>query len=221
MRRRQSIAFFSSILVFTFVTLLAPVSASALTLTLSDRASSEGIDPLILDATFDFVVVGGDTLELTVTNTTTAPNEFNVNEIYFNALDTAVSGLTLLSAQHSAAGDVLAGWSPVATNVMVNGWGTFDFGLQNGVGETDPTVIGPSEDILFTFSIAGACAGGLSCDMNDFLDLSSGGDDGRGAAAAKFVNGPGDASSFGTVPEPSTALLLALGLGSALVVRRR
>ena len=38
--------------------------------------------------------------------------------------------------------------------------------------------------------------------------------------AAKFVNGPGDDSAFGTVPEPSTAVLFMLGL-AGLSLRRR
>jgi hypothetical protein len=161
-------------------------------------------------ATFDFSVVGS-TLTLTVTNDTTAPDEYNINEVYFNG-SADVSSLTLTSATHSTAGDVMADWIPVLTGVMVDGFDTFDFGLQDGTGELAPPAIGPTENMIFVFSIAG------SGPFND-LDFISSNSMGL-TAAAKFVNGPGDDSAYGAVPEPSTALLLASGL-LLLGARRR
>jgi hypothetical protein len=63
-----------------------------------------------LDATLDFQIIADDTLQLTATNGTVAPDLFNISELYFNST-ADVSGLTLLSATHSANGDALAGWT--------------------------------------------------------------------------------------------------------------
>jgi hypothetical protein len=205
--------------VFTaFLTaLLAPLPAAALPVTLS-TASSDTTPAEDLDATFDFSVVGS-TLTLVVTNDTTDPNEFNVNEIYFNVSDTSsVTGLTFTSAMHSVEGNVMMDWSSgmplgLKTDIMADGFGVFDFGLTNMMGETDPSTIWPTQSVTFTFTIAGT--GPFA--PGDFIAPSSLGY----TAAAKFVNGPGDDSAYGAVPEPSTALLLALGLVGIAAGRRR
>ena len=178
-----------------------PSSAGATPITLSSVSSDE-TPASLLDATFDFSVAGS-TLTLVATNDTASPDAYNINQVYFNA-SAAVTGLTLTSATHSAAGDVTSEWLPMVTDFMVDGFGDFDFGLREGVGETSTSVIGPSESVTFVFTIGGA--GPFSA--ADFIqpnayDL---------VAAAKFVNGPYDDSAFGAVPEPSTALLLAAGL---------
>jgi hypothetical protein len=173
--------------------------------------SSDATPASVLDATFD-LSVAGSVLTLLATNDTTAPNEFNIVEVYINA-SSAVTDLTLTSATHSAEGDVMSGWLPLLTDVMVNGFGDFDYGLVDGVGEPSVSLIGPTESVTFVFSITGT--GGYTDD--DFIQ-------GNGMsyfAAAKFVNGPGDDSAYGAaVPEPSTALLLASGL-ILLAARRR
>ena len=62
---------------------IAPfASASIFELQLSTHSSDETPAADLL-ATFEFSVVGF-TLTLTVTNDTFAPNEFNMNEVYFN-----------------------------------------------------------------------------------------------------------------------------------------
>jgi len=198
------------VLAFIFLacfSIAAPAGATPVTLSLY---SSNGTPASVMDATFDFSVVG-TTLTLTVTNTTTAPNEYNINEVYFNG-SANVSSLTLTSATHSTAGDVLADWIPVLTGVMVDGFDTFDFGLQDGTGELAPPAIGPMENTVFVLSIAGS---GPFNDLDFIVNNSMG-----LTAAAKFVNGPGDDSAYGAVPEPSTALLLASGL-LLLGARRR
>jgi len=134
-------------------------SAAATPIFLSEM-SSDATPASDLTAEFDFSY-GGGILTLEVTNFTTAPNEFNISEIYFNAVAT-VTGLTLLSATHSAEGDVLAAWTPVVTNTIVDGFGSFDFGLTDGVGETDVNLIGPSESVLFTFSVSGSATGDVT-----------------------------------------------------------
>jgi hypothetical protein len=188
-------------------------SAGATPVTLSTHSSEVPLGPSVLDATFDFSVAG-TTLTLSAVNDTTAPDEFNINQVYFNA-SSAVTSLTLTSATHSVEGDVLSDWLPLLTGVMVDGFGVFDFGMQEGVGENAPAVMGPSESVTFVFSISGT---GPFTDA-DFIQPSTSGF----LAAAKFVSGPppGPQSALGaTVPEPSTGLLLASGL-ILLGARRR
>jgi hypothetical protein len=197
--------------------LLAPLPAAAVSITLS-TASSDTTDAADLDATFDFSV-SSSTLTLKVTNDTTDPNAFNINEIYFNASDTSnVTGLTM----HSVEGNVMMDWSSgmppgLKTDIMADGFGVFDFGLTNLMGETDPSTIwggqDPKQFVTFTFSISGT--GPFA--PGDFIAPSSLGY----TAAAKFVNGPSDDSAYGAVPEPSTALLLVFGLVGLAAGRRR
>jgi hypothetical protein len=188
--------------------LLAPLPAAAGSIITLSSASSDETPAADLDATFDFSVVGS-TLTLVVTNDTTDPDEFNINEIYFNASDTSM---------HSVEGNVMMDWSSgmppgLKTDIMADGFGVFDFGLTNMMGETDPSIIWPTEFVTFTFTIGGTGPFAPS----DFIAPSSLGY----TAAAKFVNGPGDDSAYGAVPEPSTALLLAFGLVGLATGRRR
>ena len=200
---------------------LAAQPAGALTITLSDM-SSDTTPASALDAVLDFTVIGGNQLQVVATNQTTAPDEFNVNQLFFMGSGD-VSSLTLVSANHSVNGDVFASWNPVETAVHVAGFGTFDFGLTNGVGETNPSVIQPGNSVTFVFDITGACAAALDCDaFDDFLSNATA--NGK-SVAGKFVNGPGDDSAFGAsapIPEPGSFALGALGLlGLALQGRLR
>ncbi len=130
-------------------------------------------------------------------------------------------GLTLLSATHDVAGDVFADWNPVELDSMVDGFGTFDFGLTDGVGEDSPAIAEPGETVVFILDISGA---GVSA--FDFIEANGAGY----IAAAKFVNGPDDPenpgvedSAFGAtlIPEPGTAALLVFGLLGLGVSRLR
>jgi hypothetical protein len=206
--------------------LASPALASTI-VTLSS-VSSDATDPSLLDAEFEFSVAGS-TLTLTVTNT---GSDFNISEIYFNASG-LVTSLSLTSATHSAQGDVSAAWLPIELGSMPDGFGAFDFGLTDGVGENNPNIIEPGEDIVFVFAITGS--GGYTD-----ADFIVGNENGY-TAAAKFMNGPPDPecaglteptemcpeaadtedSAFGTVPEPLTAWLLAAGLAGLLAAGRK
>ena len=85
---------------FSFAVAAAFVCANAATATVIELSavSSDETDAGVLDATLEFGVVG-NTLTLTVTNTTVNPFEYNINEIYFNGND--VVDLVL---------DPIAGW---------------------------------------------------------------------------------------------------------------
>ena len=196
---------------FAVFGLLLGSAAQATTITLSDL-SSDATPASLLDATFDFSISGASELTLTVTNDTSPPNKFNINEIFFNGAGN-VAGLSLDSATHSVEGLVTGQWGPVDVATMVNGFGVFDFGLTDGVGEKDVSVIGFGESVDFVFTISGTGP----FDMNDFVVANASGN----IAAAKFVSGKQDDSAFGAaVPEPATGALVAFGL-VLLGVRRR
>jgi hypothetical protein len=188
-------------------------SASATTITLS-TVSSDATPVSQLDATLDFVV-SGTTLTLTLTNTGV---DFNVNQVYFNGSG-LVSTLSLISATHSVAGDVLAAWAPIELGSSADGFGAFDYALTDGVGQTNPNILNPGENVVFVFTVNAGLTDSdfIVGNVNDYV------------AAAKFVNGPADPespededSAFGTVPEPATSLLLVLGLaGLAFAGRQR
>jgi hypothetical protein len=186
--------------------------AQASTITLSDL-SSDSTPAGDLDATYQFSISGPSELTLTATNTT-GVTAFNINEVYFNAAGN-VTGLFLTGVTHSAAGSVTPAWAPVQTAVSVAGFGDFDFGLVGSVGQNDPSLIGPGEWVDFVFTISGTGP----FDMSDFVVANASGN----IAAGKWVNGPGDDSAFGAaVPEPGTAVLVALGLlGLGWAGRRR
>jgi len=188
-------------LLFALVALSLSASAGATPVTLSS-VSSDATPASLLDATFDFSVAGMN-LTVVVTNDTAIPYAFNINEMFFN-VSGAVTNVMLTSAVHSAEGDITSDWMTPRTDWMVDGFGKFDHGLTSVVGETHPSLIGPAEYVTFVFGVSGT---GPFTDA-DFIQPNAKGY----LAAAKFVNGPGDDSAWGAMPEPSTALLLASGL---------
>jgi len=207
---------------------LVPAVAGATTITLS-QVSSDDTPASQLDATLDFVISGGTTLELTVTNTTGVGGDptFNISEIFFNG-SADVTSLTLDS--ETAAGE----WE---LNLLqsAGGFGTYDFQL---ISSDDPGAVIPTSATFFLTINDGIG----SFDMGDFVgdDTFSTTPPGmfEAQAAAKFVqcvdgssvecteyddsafgasNGPG----FPPVPEPGTASLIGLGLVGLGLARRR
>ena len=180
-------------------------AASATFIDLSG-ASSDETDASLLGARMDFEVVG-NMLTLTVTNNTADPYAYKINELYFNVPD----GVTLSF-------DGLPGWSD-AVDVMVNGFGVFDFALLDGQGGS-PNQITAGETVVFNFTItAGAPT------KNGFITLFSDpiGDNDGYIVAAKFVGGPGNDNAYGaTLPAPGAlALLAAAGLVGSRRRRRQ
>ena len=173
---------------------------------LSDLSSEAGVSPGLLNATMEFSI-SGDTLTLTVTNNTADPDSFRMNELYFNAPD----GVTLTF-------DGSPGWS-MSTNVSAAGFGTFDFGLDGGQGQSQAQIFA-ADVVAFTFTITGGAP-----TMDDFVTFFSTIPPGNTPAivAAKFVGGPSDASAYGAaIPAPGVlALLGAAGLVSGRRRRRR
>ncbi len=191
------------------IVLSSSASANIIKIQLSDFAS-EPIDPSILAATFDFSVTGS-TLSLTVTNNTSVPNEYSINRIYFNA-NANVGNLV-----SSSTGQF--GLNTISGNA--DGFGMFDFVLSHGPPEGhNHHVIAPGEFVSFDFTFDG-----VGFNEKDFTTELSAPFDSNilMVVAAKFVMGPGDASSFGaSVPAPGVlALLGAAGLVSLRGRRRR
>ncbi|MCZ6850761.1 MAG: PEP-CTERM sorting domain-containing protein [Planctomycetota bacterium] len=201
--------------------LAAPASGAIINL--STNSSEPGIDPSLLSATLEFQITGVllNELTLTITNNTSAPNEFVMNRIYFNfKASSNVTGLTLANQPANGASWGLVPFDPdFPLNTAADSFGSFDILLRHGPPEGhNHHLIKSGESAVFTFAIQGT---GPFFDTDFIGDLSQQFDhNDLMFAAAKFVMGPGDASAFGgNVPEPGTVALL--GLAGLLALRRR
>ncbi len=186
--------------------------ASASTISLS-KYSSDETPPSVLDALLEFTITGGGAeLTLAVSNDTTAPSEFDVNQVFFNVLDTSsATGLVLTSPA--------TGWE-VVLDTNADGFGRFDICVQDAEGGDDHGIL-PGGTVTFTFDILGS---GPFYDTDFSTELSTiPPGDTPSLAAAKFVSGPGDDSAYGAtdVPEPVSLILAAAGGLVMLRPRRR
>ena len=182
--------------------LLVATEAGASQIVLSDASSEATIAADLLDATLDFDVSGGNTLTLTVTNDSSG---YDLMAIFFNA-SPGVSELSLDSGPKK--------WGLVTFSESGAGFGIFDFAVavQNGKEGKDGFDAGATA--VFVFGITGI---GI-IDALDFTGELSATPSGGVAktAAAKFSGSSGSAvGATGGLhtPEPSTALLLGLGIG--------
>lgn len=237
-------------LLTTVLLLVGPLAstASAITLEFSDVVSQQpylandgfdcgtaGHDPCItadqLAGSVTFDVTAPTTLEITLENQAT--NELTITELYFS-VSSAVTGLSLLTVTHSVEGALAVPgvWSLFSSTgqggpTHSDGMGIHDYALKDGVGMAAEK-IGVGESVVFELAISGT---GPYTD-SDFVNLSEQTptmDQTLTYAAARWTNGDGsslfpygdnDSGFGGVVPEPSTAVLLSLGL-LALGARRR
>ena len=188
--------------------LAAPISLSTI--------SSDATPASVLDATLDFQIIG-NTVNLTVSNDTTAPDAYAIDSIFFTVTaDVDLGSIALISVGGNAC--PACAWS-LSTGIAADGMGVFDVGLIGPAGN-DPDQVTSGESVLFVLTANGAF------DMSDFASELSSIPPGANPAfaVAKVVRGPGDDSAFGgtNVPEPGTGLLVLLGLsGLAAAGRRR
>lgn len=166
--------------------------------------SSDSTLPEDLSATVDFSVVD-TTLTILVTNLTDGPGDtldtgFDIMALYFNATEN-ITGLALTGPA--------AGWTlySASKETKVGRFGQFDYALISGVGN-DPSQIDGESWREFTLTVDGSGAAALDF-HSDLSTIPTGNT--PVVLAAKFVNGPGDDSAFGAVPEPATIAILALG----------
>ncbi len=176
----------------------------------SDGATPPDVD--LLDGRFDFTLDSATlpaTLTFSVTNLTADPNAFNITEMYFNVSEN-VTGMTLSAPPQWSLGFAEDGFG-------VNGFGRFDVQIIDAL-KGPVKKIGSGETLAFSIELLGS---GPVFDTDFVTELSAilPGDLAM-IAAAKFVNGPGDASAYGaSVPEPASLTLLLLG--ASFVTRRR
>ena len=208
--------------------ILMPLSASAVSVTLSDMSSESeegGTPAAVLDGIVGFQIGefdggnAGDEIQITFENTTSGgfgAGDYDVSEIWLSLSSDITIGSVLSPASGTDLGWELAAPPPV----MINGFGMFNLGLTLfGNVNSNPDLILPGETATILLSFV--CGG--TCDDSDLINNLAG-----KAVAAKFING-GDAygdpndSAFGAspIPEPSTALLMGLGLVGMGLRRRR
>jgi hypothetical protein len=201
-----------------FAAALLLASAGHATSVPLSQASTDETDPAVLTATVDFQISGPSELTLTVSNGTSDPFAFDLDEVFFNG-SSDVAGLTLVSASDGEA------WKLNAGNTKAGGFGHFDFKLSG-------SSIAAGDSVMFVLGVSGSGP----YDMADFVEsgadcsVTSARDPGDcetfsrvppgdqiTQVAVKFMRGPGDDSAYGgsngpgqpaLIPEPQLFLLL-------------
>ena len=223
-----------SILMIAVLGLSLATRAHGATINLSEYVSDGGSPPLAewLSASMDFALSSYDLDEGPVSLTLEADNrtdenpieipEYRINQLYFNMPDN-VTAVPLTEID----GGPTTGWN-VDFDQHVDGWGEFDVGLLDGVGEDEHQIF-PGEMKTFTLELTGTGViegpGGIPGEYFFTTELSETAGDLLAMpmiVAAKFVDGD-DSSAFGAtdspvIPEPTTLALLAIG---GLVAARR
>jgi len=184
---------------------------AALVYTFSDL-SSDSTPASDLDATLTFTVTSegsaslNDLLTLTLDNQTTAPNAFNINELYFN-FNGSHAGFNIESDPFTTTLTHGNGTSTTAAN----GFGSFDIKL-------DGFSLASGGSAIWTIDLG--LTGVTNSDFNALSLIPPG--DVQTFAALKFVMGPGDDSAFGAVvPVPAAVWLFGSGLIGLIGVARR
>lgn len=139
------------------------------------ECSSDDTPAEDISADLEFFV-DGSTLTVAVTNLSV----YRLNQFYFNGDDVVTLDM-----------DPVPGWE-LLTDQGVDGFGTFDFCVNDGVGSMSG--VAPGETEMFSFTISGGPASVMTFTSN-FSTIPPGSMPKLGAA--KFVAGPGDDSAFG------------------------
>jgi hypothetical protein len=175
--------------------------SNAAKIDLSGISSEPTIAPSLLGAGLDFVVTDGDTLTLTVDN----QSEFDIMAIFFNA-SSSVTGLTLDSGPKK--------WL-LADAMTAGSFGSFDFALVVPANKAGKDGFDPGGSTVFALTLT---SDGLVDGWDFTAELSVDGDV-SAYAAAMFEGKSGEVLGAAQVPEPSSALLLALALGLGGIVQ--
>jgi hypothetical protein len=199
------------------IAILAGAASGRAASLLFSNYSGDSTPASVLQATLSFQVVGS-TLLVEATNQTTAAAPYDIHWFDFNA-SSDVRELSLVGYNDPY-------WTLYDDGYWVTTpvFGVFDYSLV-AYGTSQPDAyIQPGE--LQGFTLAIDCAPGAVCDASDFTSQVSSGGWVSPLAAMRFVRLGVDAA-FGAsttalaVPEPRTAVLVALGIAAIAAARRR